>query len=306
VESPTEESADSSGEKAVSLYFMLRGISNEFWTTMKDAIEGQAAADGVDVYVELLSSDDDISGQIEKLSTAIASGGYDGVGAAPVSGTNIIECVISANNLGIPFCNIDDRIDADELKAAGGWLTAYAGTDNKAIGDMAANYIMDTIGKDAKGTIVVLEGATGSSAGEARRDGAISVFETYSDINLVSQPANWDKNKAYDVTTNLLQQYTDLKAIYCANDSMALGAVEAVENAGRSDDIIIVGTDGINDALTAIEEGRLNATCKQDPAAIGLACYQMLLDDVLTGNVGSLDSEVQTEYASALLITKND
>jgi D-allose transport system substrate-binding protein len=283
---------------------MLRGISNEFWTTMKDAIEAQAQTDGVDVYVELLNSDDDISGQIEKLSTAIASGTYDGIGAAPVTGTDIIESVIAANEKGIPFCNIDDRINADELKNAGGWITSYAGTDNKAIGEMAAKYIMDTIGANASGTILVLEGATGSSAGEARRDGALSVFQGYSNINLVSQPGQWDKNLAYDVSTNTMTQYPDLLAIYCANDTMALGAVEAAENAGRLGKIVIVGTDGIPDALAAVTEGRLNATCKQDPAGIGLACYRMLLDSVLSGDKGSLNAQVKTEFASALLITK--
>jgi D-allose transport system substrate-binding protein len=297
-------SNDRVSQENVSLYFMLRGISNEFWTTMKDAIEGQAKIDGIDVYVELLSSDDDISGQIEKLSTAIAGGSYQGIGAAPVTGTDIIECVIAANEKGIPFCNVDDRINADELKKAGGWITSYAGTDNRAIGEMAAKYIMETLGSDTTGTILVLEGATGSSAGEARRDGAISVFQSFDSITLISQPGQWDKNLAYDVSTNIMTQYADLKAIYCANDTMALGAVEAVENAGRLGQIVIVGTDGIPDALEAVKQGRLNATCKQDPAAIGLACYRMLLDSVQKGNKGSLDGEVTTEFASALLITE--
>lgn len=290
-------------DEDISLYFMLRGISNEFWTTMKTAIEDQANSDGIDVFVECLSSDDDIDGQIQKLSTAIASGQYNGVAAAPVTGTDIIECVASANQEQIPFVNIDDRIDSEELFNAGAFITGYAGTDNAAIGQMAAEYLMKLIGEDAEGTVLVLEGPAGSFAGEQRRDGALSVFEKYDSLEVASQPANWDKNQAYDVTTNLLQQYSDVKAIYAANDTMALGAVEAVESAGRGDEIVIAGTDGIADALTAVEEGRMAATCAQDAAGIGLACYEMLLEDVRIGNFGALDNEPELRYADAILTT---
>lgn len=83
------------------------------------------------------------------------------------------------------------------------------------------------------------------------------------------------------MVTNILQRNPDLNAIYAANDTMALGAVQAVKkNAGKLGKVIVVGTDGVPEALDSVKRGELTATVAQNPAAIGAKCLDMLLDAV--------------------------
>ncbi len=84
---------------------------------------------------------------------------------------------------------------------------------------------------------------------------------------------------------------------------MALGVQEAVENAGLADQIMVVGTDGIPDAFTSVADGRMSATVAQDPAQIGVVCFNMLLEAVQNGNAGSLDQEPAFQYVDSVLIS---
>lgn len=301
-ESPAAESA-APAEGDISLYFLLKTLSNPHWVAMKEGIEEAAAAEGVTVYVDAMNSEDELTGQLDKLMTAV-NGDYDGIGIAPISPTNAIEGVVAANKKGLPVVNLDEKIDENELKTAGGYLVGFATTDNKAVGAKGAGYIMEKLG-EAGGQVAIIEGKAGAASGEARRDGAKEAFEANSAIELVaSQPADWDRNKALDVATNIISQYPDIKAFYCANDTMALGVQEAVENANLKDICIVVGTDGIPDAITSVNDGKLAATVAQDPAEIGRVCFEMLLKAVKEGNAGSLDVDPAFQYVDSVLITK--
>ncbi len=80
---------------------------------------------------------------MDKLLTA-AGQGYDGIGIAPISPTNAIEGVVAANAAGIPVVDLDEKIDADELAAAGGYIVGFATTDNVQVGGTGAAYIIET------------------------------------------------------------------------------------------------------------------------------------------------------------------
>jgi D-allose transport system substrate-binding protein len=95
---------------------------------------------------------------------------------------------------------------------------------------------------------------------------------------VASQPADWDRAKALDVTTNILQRNPDLKAIYAANDTMALGALQAVKNADKLGKILVVGTDGAPEAIDSVKHHELTATAAQNSASIGAKSVDILLD----------------------------
>ena len=297
VEEPEQEVVEES--EKLSFYFLLKTLSNPFWVSMKEGIEAAATEAGVEVFVDAMNSEDELSGQLDKLLTA-AGQGYDGIGIAPISPTNAIEGVVAANANGIPVVNLDEKIDSDELAAAGGYLVGFATTDNVAVGANGAGYIIENT---EPGEVAIIEGKAGAVSGENRKQGAEEAFTEAGYTIVASQPADWDRNKALDVATNILSQYPDLKAFYCANDTMALGVQEAVENAGLADKVMVVGTDGIPDAITSVAEGRMSATVAQDPAEVGVVCFNMLLDAVKAGNPGSLDAEPAFQYVDSVLIT---
>ena len=125
-----------------------------------------------------------------------------------------------------------------------------------------------------------------------------------SQIQCTSQPADWDRMRALDVATNTLQRVSDLAAFYCCNDTMALGAVQAVQNLGKAGKVIIVGTDGIPEAIQAIEAGRLTATVAQDPAKVGSTGLDLLVEATKSGKQIALDAEPKFVPIDSILVTK--
>lgn len=100
---------------------------------------------------------------------------------------------------GIYLVNLDEKIDMDNLKKAGGNVEGFVTTDNVAVGAKGASFIIDKLGAEG-GEVAIIEGKAGNASGEARRNGATETFKKASQIKLVaSQPADWDRIKALDV-----------------------------------------------------------------------------------------------------------
>jgi ribose transport system substrate-binding protein len=132
---------------------------------------------------------------------------------------------------------------------------------------MAGEYILQKIGKT--GNVVELEGIPGSSAARERGEGFHSVIDKESGIKVVAkQPADFDRAKGLNVMENILQGNKDIKAVFAHNDEMALGALKAIEAAGLKD-VVVVGFDATDDAVKAVNDGKMNATVAQKPELIG-------------------------------------
>jgi D-allose transport system substrate-binding protein len=153
--------------------------------------------------------------------------------------------------------------------------------------------------------VAIIEGRAGVASGEARKTGATEAFKAAKNVELVaSQPADWDRMRALDVATNTLQRTPDLAAFYCCNDTMALGAVQAVQNLGKAGKVIVVGTDGIPEAIQMIQAGRLTATVAQDPAKVGATGLDLLVDAVKGGKQIGPDAEPKFVPIDSILVTK--
>jgi len=258
---------------------ILKTLSNDFWAKMKSGIEEEAKALGVKVDVFAAQSEDDTAGQLTIFENCLTKN-YKAIGVAPLSPTNLINGIVQANQNGIYVMNIDEKIDIDTLRNAGGSVIAFATTDNVAVGEKGANFIISKLGESG-GDVAIIEGKAGNASGESRKTGATNAFKKAEKIKLVaSQPADWDRQKALDTATSYIQMYPNLKAIYCCNDTMALGALQAVINADKLGKIIVVGTDGSAEALESIKAGQLDATVAQDPAKIGATSLRQMVDAV--------------------------
>ncbi|NGQ96699.1 D-allose transporter substrate-binding protein [Brevibacillus sp. SYP-B805] len=296
-----DQAAAQAGGQKPKYAMILKTLSNPFWVSMKEGIEKEAAKLGIQVDILAVSSEDDTQGQL-KLFEDLLNKDYAGIGVAPLSPVNVIPQIVAANQKGIPVVNIDEKLDMQELKNAGGNVYAFVTTDNVKVGAKGAQYIVDTLGAEG-GQVAIIEGKAGNASGEARKQGAEEVFKSAKGIELVaSQPADWDRIKALDVTTNLIQRYPELKAIYAANDTMALGALEAVKNANKK--ILVVGTDGTPEAVESVKKGELAATVAQDPAQIGATSLDKLKEAVDKKVPFSIDAEPETIAVDSQLITK--
>jgi inositol transport system substrate-binding protein len=121
-----------------------------------------------------------------------------------------------------------------------------------------------------RGNIAVIHGPNGHSAEVQRTEGISEVLAKYPDAKIVlQQTANWDRAQALNLMENWLASGQKIDAVIAQNDEMALGALKAIEAAGRQKDIAVIGIDAIPDALKAVADGRLVGTVFQDAKGQG-------------------------------------
>ena len=270
-----EETKEVVGNQA-EVAIILKTLSNPFWVSMKEGIEKEAEKQGIKVDIFAANSEEDVQEQLKLLENLLGKD-YKAIGVAPLSPVNLIPGIVEANKKGIYVVNIDERIDMEQLKTSGGSVLAFVTTDNIKVGAKGAQFIVDKLVDG--GEVAIIEGKAGNASGEFRKQGATEVFKANDKIKLVaSQPADWDRSKALDLAANLIQKYPNLKAIYAANDTMALGALQALMNANKQDKIIVVGTDGAPEALESIKQKGLSATVAQDSANIGAESLKLLIE----------------------------
>ncbi len=197
-----------------------------------------------------------------------------------------IEDINAAN---IPVLTLDSA-------ANGGEVLSHIASDTVAGGVMAGEYIVELLG--GSGKAVELEGVAGTSAARDRGEGFNKALEGTEIEVVAKQTANFNKAEGLTVMENILQAQPDIQVVFAHNDEMALGAMEAIDAAGRSDDIIIVGFDASPDAVSAVEAGTMAATVAQKPDLIATAGIETMLKAIAGEKV---DSAVPVELA---LVTK--
>lgn len=280
---------------------LLKNQSSDFWVKMKKGVEDKAKELGVKVDILAAQSEEDTEGQL-KIMENLVNGGYAAIGVAPLSPVNLIPGVVQAYKKNIYVMNIDEKLDMAQLKAQGGAVIAFATTDNVAVGKKGGEFINSKIEKGSK--VAIIEGKAGNTSGEARRQGASEAFAAGGMTVVGSLPGDWDRQKALDVASSFIQQNADLKAIYCANDTMALGALQAVINTNNVGKILVVGTDGDTEAVASVERGELAATIAQDPGMIGAKSLEEMVNAVKNKITVDVNAEPKLIPIDSLVISK--
>jgi ABC-type sugar transport system substrate-binding protein len=257
--------------KPLKVGVVIVTLSNPFWVSMKDGYEHAAKELGIQVDVQASPQENSVTDQLNLLENMVAKG-YNAIVAHPITAQNLIPGMVKATGKGI-ITITETRTDVKAAREAGAKPIAINMVNFYDQGRVGARYISEKLKKAGGGKVAIIEGLPGAPQSEARRDGARDVFNSDPSIKLVStQPGDWDRMKAYNVTTNLLQAHPDLKGIMCANDTMALAAVEAIEAAGKKGQLTVVGIDLIPEAKEAIAQGRMAGSVAFSPYIIGEMC----------------------------------
>ena len=287
---------DSGGNNAAgdsankSITFALSTQANSFMVKMREG--AQKKADELGLTINFQDASDDSATQANQLANAAATG----AGAVIVNPTDsdaMAPAVKQLTDAKIPVVAVDRAVNNAEV-------SSYIASDNVGGGKQAAKALSEAI--HGEGEILVLQGKTGSSASRERGQGFDEGLKDSPNIKVVAkQTAEFERVKGLDVTTNLLQAHPNVKAIFAENDEMALGAIEALgDKAGK--DVIVVGFDGVEDALKAIKEGTMYASIAQQPADMaaqavveaskllkGEAATKEMQVDVVTGTKDNVD-----------------
>ena len=248
---------------------LLITLANPYWVTVQEGWMAAAEDLGIEVVIQTAPTEEDVIGQLETCESMVAAG-FDAIVVNTITEHNLVECVIKGSKEGIAMVDPDGRIDIPAVEAGGGTLFQGSTLDYYQQGQMGGQYIVDQLGSEG-GKVAIIEGLPGAPQSEDRKNGAKDVFEAAAGVELVTiQAGDWDRTKALDATTNILQANPDLRGIYAANDVMALAAAEAVAAAGKQGQVLIVGTDLIEEAKEAIRDGRLAGSVAFSPYMEGI------------------------------------
>lgn len=290
---PSDDDSGSAKYAAV-----IKGLDNPFFQAMEDGISNGADESGADVSVQAAADIGDTTGQADKLTT-LAGQDFGCFIVNPISGTNLVQALAPIAAADTPIVNIDQPLDAESADAAGITPATYIGTDNEAAGGKAGDYIASLV--DAGSKVAVIGGIAGNVTSAARVDGFKAAVGGTLDV-VQEEAADWKREIALTKATDIIAATPDIAAFFAANDDMGLGIVKAIENAGKTGDIVVVSVDGNKDALESVEAGGLTATVAQYPYAIGRlgvqACQVATQGDELPENVESPTALVTADNAA--------
>ena len=174
----------------------------------------------------------------------------DAIVMVPVDYKAMVAGVQKINDAKIPVVNVTDR-------SAGGDFVAFVGADDYSIAKATAEALLKAIG--GKGDVIVIEGVRGAATAQDRLRGFKAAIAEFPDVKLVdSQPGNYQRLQAMQVMENLLQSNPNVAGVMAANDAMAIGAMDALADAGSK--AKIVGINGTKEAVDAIKAGKMLAT----------------------------------------------
>jgi len=225
---------------------------NPFFKAEAVGAEAKAKELGYDTLV--MVHDDDANKQSQLIDTAIGRGAkaivLDNAGADAT-----VAAVQKAKDAGIASFLIDREINATGVAAAQIVSNNYQGAQ------LGAQEFVKVMGE--KGNYVELVGKESDTNAGIRSKGYHDVIDGYPDMKMVAQQsANWSQTEAYQKMESILQANPDIKGVISGNDTMAMGAIAALQAAGRKD-VIVVGFDGSNDVRDSILQGGIKATVLQ-------------------------------------------
>ncbi|WP_034446795.1 ABC transporter substrate-binding protein [Butyrivibrio sp. AE2032] len=193
--------------------------------------------------------------------------GVDVIAFPPVVETGWEAVLTECKEAGIPVILVDRGVD----QSCADLYATQISSDMVWEGQQAADIVGDLLG--GKGKVVELEGTVGASAANGRKEGFDGELKSkYPDIEIVaSQTGDFTRALGKEVMESFLKSYDDIDAVFAHNDDMALGAIEAIKEAGKKPgvDIKVVGCDGVKGAFEAMVAGEMNGTVECNPCLAG-------------------------------------
>jgi ribose transport system substrate-binding protein len=240
-------------QKTVGL--VVSTLNNPFFVTLKDGAVGEAKKAGINLIV--LDSQNDPAKEIANVEDLLSKG-VAAILINPTDSDAVGNAIKMANRAKVPVITLDRGANA-------GAVVSHIASDNVAGGKMAGAFIAEKLGK--KGNVVELEGIPGTSAARDRGKGFNDALKGTAVKVVARQAADFDRTKGLNVMENILQAQPKIDAVFAHNDEMALGAMRAITAAKKN--IMVVGFDATDDAVKAVQDGKMAATVAQQPAFIG-------------------------------------
>lgn len=233
---------------------LSQGTMHSSWRVqMVERNKAYAEKNMPDVNLLITNGEDNAGKQVSDVESLMAKS-VDVLLISPVTAEALTPVVKQVMDAGIPVVTMDRKVNTD--------VTLHIGADNKKIGEAAAKFVCQKLG--GKGNVIEIQGTAGASATVDRHDYFHSTLKSdCPEVKVIAdQVANYTREPALKFMEDMIQRFGpgEFQVVYAHNDEMALGAVTALEAAGRLNDVLVVGIDGQNTAYDAIKEGKMAAT----------------------------------------------
>jgi ribose transport system substrate-binding protein len=251
----------SAAEHRPRIALVMKSLANEFFSTMAEGARKHQAAHATDyeLVVNGIKNETDLAEQVGLVEQMIARQ-VDAIVIAPADSKALVPVLKRAKAAGILVVNIDNKLDAEVLRQEA--LTVpFVGPDNRAGARMVGEAVARRLHPGDK--VAIIEGIPTAFNGQQRRLGFEDAMKAAGMTIISIQSGNWEMERANTVAAAMLAEHADLRALLCANDSMALGAVAAVQAAGKAGKVLVAGFDNISAIRPMLADGRVVATANQ-------------------------------------------
>jgi erythritol transport system substrate-binding protein len=267
--------------------------SNPYWKAEVDTAGAEAEALGYTTTSNAHLNDPDAQNQF--IDGAISQGAV-AIILDPAGADESIGAVQKATDAGIPVFLVNAEISEQ------GIAKSQLVSNNAQGATLGAQEWAEAMG--GEGTYVELFGNPTDNNARVRSDAYAEVLAQYPDLEkLQMETANWDRVQGKEKMDILLQAHPDMKGVISGNDEMALGAIEALRDAGKLDDVLVLGFDGNQDAVEAVKAGEMVATVLQPIVEVTKRAVEQAHTYLTTGETG-VDSEKQA-IDCVLITTEN-
>jgi len=275
---------------------IMKSLANEFFKTMEEGARKhhQENEAQYDLLVNGIKDEQDVTQQIDLVEQMIARR-VDAIVIAPADSKALVPVCKRAVEAGIVVVNIDNKFDKAVLADQGIELP-FVGPDNRRGARLAGEYLAKRLSSGDE--VIIIEGAPNAFNAIQRKLGFEDAMKAAGTKVVSSQSAYWETDKANQVVSALVTEHPNLKAILCANDSMALGAVAALRAAGKLDFILVVGFDNISAVQRLLQEGKMLCTIDQHADLLAVYGIQYALQMLETGEK-PVDQETPVDLITA-------
>ena len=257
--SENKPATEPGGKPRVAL--VMKSLANEFFLTMENGAKAHQKAHAADY--DLLSNgikdELDVSKQIDLVEQMIAQR-VSALVIAPADSKALVPVCKKAQQAGIAVINIDNKFD-DAVLAQSQVKFPFVGPDNRKGAKLVGDFLAKKLKAGDK--VAIVEGVPNAFNGQQRKLGFEDAMKASGMIIVGSQSGYWETDKANQVVAAMTTEHPDLKAILCANDSMALGAVAALRAGNKLGQVLVVGYDNIAVMQQLLKEGQVVATADQ-------------------------------------------
>ena len=294
-----DQRAASDEAERPTVALIMKSLANEFFVTMADGARKHHAsrADQYDLVVNGIKNEIDLAQQVALVDQMIALD-VDAIVIAPADSKALVPALARADAAGIKIVNIDNRL-ASEVLTEYGLEVPFVGPDNHRGAEMVGSYLADRLQPGQ--SVAILEGVPTAYNSRQRTAGFRKAMEDGGLDVVVSQSAQWDQTTAVTVAAGIIVQHPEIAAILCANDNMALGALAAIRQAGKTGEIAVVGFDNISAVQDLVVEGSVLATADQHADLLAVYGIEYALEGLASADeLADRDTPVDLVTAETL------